>query len=293
MSEKIHAYSNPDIASQFDAMVSRDTAKQVIYRDIVTKLRELRVLKGAPLAVADIGCGSGHFIQQIHTRMRDTHLYYADYSLPQLRTTAARVEDDRISRGFQFDLGIGIPLLDCSLDCVTSHFVLSEIADLDLALKEYYRILRPRGLFVTTMTSPISDLILSTVRPHKLQGISADAANDSQIGMYTLGNTLTAPHHYRSYYDLINSFHDNGFNLTDKTMMRYYPLPKPDTIIPLPEYLVLYSYKDTRNGYVARLRRRLKYRRDLPKNSQIKKDIVYSDDPREEIYRAYLGDFKG
>jgi ubiquinone/menaquinone biosynthesis C-methylase UbiE len=286
MNEKVNAYSSTEAAALFDQMVQKDTAKQVIYRDIAANFSRMRDIKGSALVVADIGCGSGHFIRQVRDIVPDTQIYYGDFSIEQVKMAGERVGDIATSNGFQLNINGGIPLQDETLDCITSHFVLSEIGDLGTALREYWRVLRPDGLFVASMTSPLSDILLAALRPDKLRGISPERPDDSQNGTYTLSNALTVPHHYRNYAEIVGGFHNSGFNLTDLDMMRYYPQPKSNSIFPLPEYLVLYAHKDNSTDRVSSLLRRLEYIFNS-NNLQLVSEVLHSEEPREEVYRTY------
>jgi len=134
---------------------------------------ECRFMAAVPLTrpVLDIGCGDGHFAS----------IAYADH-LPidvgidvmarDLREAAAR---QGVYRRVMFASATALPFADNSFNTVVSNCVIEHIPDNAAVLREISRVLRPGGVFATTLPSEhFPDFLLgSTVlRKLGLRGLS-------------------------------------------------------------------------------------------------------------------------
>lgn len=116
--------------------------------------------------VLDVGCGDGFFaavtfseqhgfsrIEDGSKRIRKSKQAFIDVGLD--------VKDSRVEEGRKLGIykkiviydGQKIPFPDNSFGTVVSNCVLEHIPDLDLTLKEIKRVLKPGGLFLTTVAT--------------------------------------------------------------------------------------------------------------------------------------------
>ncbi len=270
-------YSSVEAACNFDRYVQQDHAKDMIYHDIATKISEHAIFEGSRLMVGDIGCGTGQFVEILQAEIPQSHIVFADISKSAVAMTNNRFASIDFSTrpsGICMNLQDGFPIDDEAFDVLTSHFVISEVPELDSLLQEYYRTLRPGGLGVFSMTSPLSDMLTSILKPGRIQNLSLEKQGEPQMGEYHLSNGLVVPHYYRDYDTLIGSFHKNGLRVTTADMVRYYPV-EDGKVVPLPEYLVLYTQKDNRR-FTGTSRRRIEYKLSLNNPTKIE-DIAVNN----------------
>ncbi len=298
MIHEMSPYSNPEVAIEFDEMVTQDTAKQVIYADIIDQFTQLQTLSPDTLTFADMGCGTGQFIGQLSVALPNSNVIYADGSKANLAITSRKMANYSVAghtMGVCMDLEKGIALDSTSVDAMSFNFVASEIPHLGRLLKECRRVLSPRGLCVFSMTSPLSDKLTTILRQGKIEGVDffgkpkmsevrSKVTDADAVFTYTLGQQLKIPHYYREMVNLITTFHKEGFHLTEDDIVRFYPTPASNGLpIPLPEYLIFYGRKDERR-YFGGLKRKSDYRRT--KGSEKITEKVHSVNPKKEFYRV-------
>ena len=101
-----------------------------------------RFLAADTPVVLDIGCSSGHLLEEIRRALPNAALIGSDYLLPPLVKLAQKMRNLPI---LQFDLR-RCPLADECVDAVTALNVLEHIDKDEEALAHIYRILRPGGV---------------------------------------------------------------------------------------------------------------------------------------------------
>ncbi|RYP88294.1 class I SAM-dependent methyltransferase [Nocardioides guangzhouensis] len=90
----------------------------------------------------DVGCGTGGFAARLSLALPRATVSAIDQSERFVRLTRERGIDARVGDAQ------ALPFDDGSLDVVTAMWMLYHVPDLDLALAEARRVLRPGGLFV-------------------------------------------------------------------------------------------------------------------------------------------------
>ena len=97
----------------------------------------------------DLATGTGDLAIQLRA-FGARRVIGADFSEPMLRAASAKL-DDRSVQGIDLVLAdaLHLPFSDQSFDCLTSGFLLRNVADLPTALSEMYRVLRPGGRAVS------------------------------------------------------------------------------------------------------------------------------------------------
>jgi SAM-dependent methyltransferase len=94
-----------------------------------------------PRRLLEVGCGTGAFAQRCAEEL-GCEVIALDASPEMVRTTAARGIDARIGDVRQ------LPFADGSFDCAVAAWMLYHVTDVDRALAELARVLRPGGRLV-------------------------------------------------------------------------------------------------------------------------------------------------
>jgi malonyl-CoA O-methyltransferase len=99
--------------------------------------------------VLDAGCGTGRYLRLL--RERGAKAIGVDLSAPML--ARAHAGGGRVARGNI----CALPIDSTSVDVVVSGLALGDVPDLELALAEMARVLRPGGCVVYSVVHPIGD----------------------------------------------------------------------------------------------------------------------------------------
>ena len=110
-------------------------------------------------SLLDVGTGTGAIARQATRRRTDLHVVGCDFSPRMLgvaRTSRGgeRVEWERAD-------ALDLPFPDQSFDCVTSGYLVRNVADIALAFREQARVLRGGGRVVCLETAPPPSGVLS------------------------------------------------------------------------------------------------------------------------------------
>lgn len=108
----------------------------------------------APRDVLEIGCGTGAFAERLAAQHPDARVVATDASVRLVELTARRGIEARVA-----DAG-DLPFGDASFDLVAALWMLYHVPDLDRALAEARRVLRPGGrlLAVTNGDEHVAEL---------------------------------------------------------------------------------------------------------------------------------------
>jgi SAM-dependent methyltransferase len=99
------------------------------------------VVEVSPRRVLEVGCGTGEFAERM-ARELDVELVAVDISARMVELTAARGIDARVA-----DVQ-ALPFEDAEFDVAVANWVLYHAPDVDLAIRELARVLRPGGRLV-------------------------------------------------------------------------------------------------------------------------------------------------
>jgi ubiquinone/menaquinone biosynthesis C-methylase UbiE len=104
------------------------------------------VAERQPQGVLEVGCGRGELAERI-SRELSPHVIALDQSARMVELTAAR--------GVRAIIGdvVDLPFPDGCFDCAVAAWMLYHASDLDRALKELHRVLRPDGRLVAATSS--------------------------------------------------------------------------------------------------------------------------------------------
>jgi SAM-dependent methyltransferase len=96
------------------------------------------VIEGRPARILEVGCGEGELAERLG-RETDARLVAIDQSARMVELAASRGVDARVGRAEALEFEDG------SFDCVVAAWMLYHVAELDRALSELARVLRPGG----------------------------------------------------------------------------------------------------------------------------------------------------
>ena len=170
-------------------------------------LSRLDLIKIAPKAILDAGCGTGGGSFSLQKKFKNAQVFSLDLALAMLQKMEAQrpVLNKIFGKKALICADIeSLPIANESLDLVWSNLALQWCNDLDQSFAEIYRVLRPESL-----------LMFSTFGPDTLKELRAASANGNThvsrfIDMHDIGDALTrvgfsAPvldvEHYTLTYD--------------------------------------------------------------------------------------------
>ncbi len=131
-----------------------------------TECRLLAQLGQLPRPVLDVGCGDGHFVRMLCAEPLDVGLDPAGWAVWEAKERGSY-------RALLQGSATTIPFADESFQTVLSNCVLEHIPDLEAALAEIARVLRPGGRLVTTVPSPYLEEMLLGGRVLTRLGLSS------------------------------------------------------------------------------------------------------------------------
>ncbi len=99
--------------------------------------------------ILDIGCGEGHVTRHLTTQ--NSHVLGIDAAWAQIRVAAARSNSNGYVRGS----AEGLPFSDSVFDAAIACLVFEHIVELEAAISEVARVLRPTGRFVLMLNHPL------------------------------------------------------------------------------------------------------------------------------------------
>jgi len=122
-------------------------------------VRKVRVGKDA--AILDLAGGTGDIAVRLHERT-GAHVTICDINADMLKVGRARQFDAGKSEGLRFVAGNAehLPVPDSSLDVITIGFGLRNVTNIQQALTDAFRALRPGGQFVCLEFSSVTNPLL-------------------------------------------------------------------------------------------------------------------------------------
>jgi arsenite methyltransferase len=131
-------------------------------RDVLRRRRLVREALGAGPGdrVLDVGCGPGFYVAELLEQVGPTGSVVGVDASPQTLALARRRTDGADNVALHLADATALPVADASFDAALSVQVLEYVADLDAALGELHRALRPGGRLV------VWDVDWSTVSWH-------------------------------------------------------------------------------------------------------------------------------
>ncbi len=197
------------IAPRYDLMNRLMTAgMDVAWRREMLQRAEL----SSGVRVLDIGTGTGDIAREISEQHPVALTIAADYTFEMM------LAGKQSGRALNFSSAdaLRLPFADEMFDAVVSGFLLRNVTDLDRALREQYRVLKPNGRFVALDTTRPEKNLLSPFIQFHLQTIIPTLGRfiTGQDGAYSYLTASTA--NFLRAEDLADraraaGFHDVGF----------------------------------------------------------------------------------
>ena len=147
------------IAHRYDLMNRLMTGGQDIrWRKIVIQLTRLE----SNASLLDLGTGTGDLAREALKQNQQARVTAADFTLEMMRV--GRKPGDP---PFSSADALNLPFKDSTFDAVISGFLLRNVIDVNLALKEQYRVLKPGGrIVVLDTTRPKKNILSPFIRIH-------------------------------------------------------------------------------------------------------------------------------
>ena len=156
-------------------------------------LSRLDLVKIKPTSILDAGCGTGaasHALQKRFKRSQVVSLDFAFQMLQKTRNTGLAATLKQFISGTEQPLLCAdiesLPLADSTIGLVWSNLAIQWCNDLDIAFREFHRVLQPEGL-----------LMFSTFGPDTLRELRTATARDTNqtsvnrfIDMHDIGDAL-------------------------------------------------------------------------------------------------------
>jgi malonyl-CoA O-methyltransferase len=191
MSDQTTQYIEPrHVRRAFDRAANSYDAAAVLQNEVCERLLEkLQYVKLTPHRILDAGTGTGEAIRPLQKLYRGAEVVALDISEQMLRKAATRSNWLRPSLQVCADIE-ALPFADDSFDLVFSSLSLQWCNDLDAALQNFMRILKPGGLLVFTSFGPDT---LKELR-HSWQVVDAALHVNQFIDMHDVGDALVRAH---------------------------------------------------------------------------------------------------
>ncbi len=158
--------TNPEDKSQVQAMFGRIAPRYDLMNRLMTFGQDQSwrrfVVKQANLSnnstVLDIASGTGDIAFEIRRNYPSAKIVAADFALPMMQVGQQRPMGSQV--GWLGADALGLPLPSTEFDAVVSGYLFRNVPDIDQALAEQFRILKPGGRMVTLDTTPPMNPIL-------------------------------------------------------------------------------------------------------------------------------------
>jgi ubiquinone/menaquinone biosynthesis C-methylase UbiE len=130
-------------ATEDGLAVRRDSQRRYLEGTNAFDVAFAAVERANPGRVLEVGCGMGEFAERV-ARERRAEVVATDLSPRMVELTAARGLDARVADAQD------LPFEDGEFACAVANWMLYHVPDLDRALGELRRVLRPGGTLVAT-----------------------------------------------------------------------------------------------------------------------------------------------
>jgi malonyl-CoA O-methyltransferase len=153
-----HRLDKRQVRASFDRAATSYESVAVLQREVGQRLLErLDLVRISPRTILDAGAGTGELGLQLARRYAGAHTVLLDLApamLAQARRRGSLLERWRLRRSFVCGDAERLPLATASVDLIVSSLMLQWCNDLDAALREFRRVLRPGGLLMFTTFGP-------------------------------------------------------------------------------------------------------------------------------------------
>lgn len=144
------------IAHRYDLMNRLMTAGQdVHWREQVVRQAKLK----SDARILDLGAGTGDLAREARKQQPDVMVVAADFTLEMMRVGQSQTLAQGLNESMPWSMAdaLNLPFEEKTFDAVVSGFLMRNVGDIQQALKEQYRTLKPGGRIV----------ILDTTKPKR------------------------------------------------------------------------------------------------------------------------------
>ena len=195
-----------NVASNYDLM--NDIMSFGSHRLWKTKLIDLMNIQENE-NILDVGSGTGDLINLILKLKKNNNIYAVDLNSEMLKYAKKRHKNKNVT--FIRANAEKLPFNNCSIDKYIISFCLRNVTNIENALKESYRILKPGGIFYCLeFSSPESGLIKNLYNQYKkniIPWIGSKVAKNKKAYKYLEESIDQFPNQKK----LISSLHKIGF----------------------------------------------------------------------------------
>ncbi len=173
------------VQAAFDHAAHSYDEAAVLQHEIGHRVMErLEMIKIQPEVIVDIGSGTGRLSSALTERYPDSQLYSLDLAPGML--TYARKQSIAQPQGFVCADTEQLPLSDQSVDMIISNVTLQWCSDLERALRECQRVIKPGGLLMFTTFGP------DTLKELRISWSGVDNHNhvNAFFDMHDIGDAL-------------------------------------------------------------------------------------------------------
>ncbi|NTW43889.1 MAG: ubiquinone/menaquinone biosynthesis methyltransferase [Anaerolineaceae bacterium] len=201
-----------EVQHMFNRIAPRyDLMNRLMTFGMDVRLRKIVVMKTAlPLngSLLDLAAGTGDLAKEAHHQFPGRKIIAADFSINMMQAGQKR-PGKRLD--FTAADALNIPFNDETFDAVISGFLLRNVVDLNIALKEQWRVLKQGGIFVSLdTTQPPSNILSPFIHFYTHQVIpflGQILSGDREAYVYL----PTSTDHFLSAEELKNQLQENGF----------------------------------------------------------------------------------
>jgi malonyl-CoA O-methyltransferase len=184
--EEAARLNHAGVRNSFDQASARYEAAAVLQARVADEVLErLDFFKLAPDVVVDLGAGTGRLTGELKRRYRRANVVALDLAPGMLREARRH---SKLFRRFERVCGDvrQLPFADASVDIAVSNLMLQWCDDLDAALREIRRVLKPDGLVIFTTFGP------DTLRELRAAWATVDDYShvNTFIDMHDIGDAL-------------------------------------------------------------------------------------------------------
>lgn len=209
--------TNPEDKSHVQAMFGRIAPRYDLMNRLMTFGRDQAwrrfVVEKAQLSndatVIDIASGTGDIAFAIRQTYPSAHIVAADFAIPMMQVGQKRPMGQEV--GWLGADALQLPLPSTEFDAVVSGFLFRNVSDIDQALAEQLRVLKPGGRIVTLDTTPPANPLLKPFINIHLKLVIPMAGKlitgDSDAYSYLPESTLA----FKSAEALAERFEKTGF----------------------------------------------------------------------------------
>lgn len=167
------------LAIQYDT-TDRLATRASVWRDTPdgrnpTRAALAAVVAAEPADFLEVGCGTGEFAASVSGALPNTHVVATDRSRTMALATARHGVLTQVAEAAD------LPFDDASFDVVYAGWMLYHVPDLDAALRQVRRVLRPGGAFVavTNGDEHLADLLTQAGGEPLVTGFSTENGRDA------------------------------------------------------------------------------------------------------------------